>query len=303
MMVPTASKPPLLFAGAESLRPAPAAVREIVFASDLSAASDRAFDHARLLAEGFGAHLVLYHAVETAHEAVQPQDRELAYRLQRGAREHLDRRAQGTVAATAVHVEHARSAADALVAHLRGATPDLVVMGTRGRSGAAHLILGSVAETVLHRTRLPTLCVREPQHGVALPYRRIVVPTDLSAESRRALPLAAAFGRVFGAEILAVHVADVHIHRSTCGVTATVEERVPSELQVAAFVRSEMPDLRVRARVELGTACDGITRVAAEEHADVIVLSTHGEDSFADRLQGSHAERIVRQSPCPVLVV
>jgi nucleotide-binding universal stress UspA family protein len=303
MTAPTISTQPRLFAGADSIRPAHTAVREIVFASDLSSASDRAFDHARLLAEGFGAHLVLYYALEVAHGTTDPAELETRHRVQRAAREHLERRAEGVSVATGVRVERCPSVSDALVSYLRAARPDLVVMGTRGRSGLAHLMLGSVAERVLQQTRMPTLCVREPEHGVALPYRRILVPTDLSPSSRRALPLAAALGRTFDAEVLAVHIADVRVHGATWGITTLMEDRLPAEQDVEAFVRAEMPDVRVRARVELGSVCDAVTRVAAEEHADVIVISTHGEDSVADRLQGSHAERIVRQSPCPVLVV
>jgi nucleotide-binding universal stress UspA family protein len=299
----TVSKQPLLFAGTDSIRPAPAALREIVFASDLSAASDRAFDHARLLAEGFGARLVLYHALELADDTGEHAEREMQHRLDRAAREHLSRRAESCSVPTHVEVERCRVATDALASYVRAQKPDLVVMGTRGRSGLAHFVVGSVAEHVLQRTQVPILCVREPAHGVALPLRRIVVPTDLSTSSRRALPLAAALGRTFGAEILAVHIADVRLRGATWGVTTLVEDRLPSEEHVADFVRREMPDLRVRARVDLGSVCDGVARVAADEHADLIVLSTHGEDSLADRLHGSHAERVVRHSPCPVLVV
>jgi universal stress protein A len=183
MTAPPISMQSLLFADVDSVRPARAAIREIVFASDLSSASDRAFDHARLLAEGFGAHLVLYHALAVAHGTVDPDELEIRHRVQRAAREHLERRAQGTSVATDVRVERCPSVSDALVSYLLAARPDLVVMGTRGRGSLAHLVLGSVAESVLQRARMPTLCVREPEHGVAVPYRRLLVPSDLSPSS------------------------------------------------------------------------------------------------------------------------
>jgi len=42
--------------------------------------------------------------------------------------------------------------------------------------------------------------------------------------------------------------------------------------------------------------------VARVEKADLIVMSTRGHDSFADRILGSNTERVVRHAPCPVLV-
>jgi nucleotide-binding universal stress UspA family protein len=55
--------------------------------------------------------------------------------------------------------------------------------------------------------------------------------------------------------------------------------------------------------VELGSAWDRIVETARSERADLIVMSTHGHDSLADRLLGSHTERVVGHAPCPVLVV
>jgi nucleotide-binding universal stress UspA family protein len=222
------TKPILFLGGHEGFGPPPPAVREIVFASDLSPASDRAFDHARLLAEGFGAHLVLYHVLEGGLADAGPREAEVNHRVERAAREHLERRAQRAGVPTDIRVERAASAWPSLTAFLLEARPDLLVMGTHGRKGVAHFILGSVAEQVLQHTRIPTLCVREPEHGVARPYRRILVPTDLSPASRRAFPMAAAFARAFGAEILALHVADVRVRGATWGITAAMEDRVPS---------------------------------------------------------------------------
>jgi nucleotide-binding universal stress UspA family protein len=282
----------------------PDGLREILYASDLSSASDRAFDHARLLAESFNAHLVLYHALELgAPPPPGSAEHELKRRVERAAREHLERRAAASTARTDVHVEPTDSAARALLAFIHGARPDLTVMSTHGRQGVARLVLGSMTETVLENVSGPTLCVREPEHGSALPYRRILVPTDMSAASRRAFPVAAMLARAFGAQVLALHAAHIRSGRSTWGITTSVDDALPSEAAVVDFLGSDFEGVRVQPRAELGCAWDCITRLAAEEHADVIVMSTHGVDSVADRFLGSHAERVVRQAPCPVLVV
>lgn len=280
-----------------------AAIREILAPSDLSVASDRALDHARLLAERFHAHLVLYHAL--AQDGALPPgsvEQEVRRRLERAAREHLERRTAIASMAIDVCVE-AGAPVPALLAHVRDRRPDLVVMSTHGRQGVARLVLGSVTEKVLESGLCPTLCVREPEHGVALPYRRLLVPTDLSPASRRAFPMAAALAGAFGAEVVAVHAASVHAGHSTWGITTSVDDALPSEGALLDFLQPELAHVRTRCRAELGCAWDCITRVATEERVDLIVMSTHGLDSLADRFLGSHAERVVRQAPCPVLIV
>lgn len=292
------------FPAAEAAIPSTAAIHEVLFASDLTPASDRAFDHASILAERLGARLTLYHAVDTAHlsEAREAGDPEVARRSGEAAQAHLGRLASTVAAGSSIVVEQSNQAAQALLAQIRATHPDLVVMATHGREGLAHFFLGSVTERILEVGGSPVLCVREPDHGVALPYRRILVPTDLSEASRRAFPLAALLARSFGAEVLGVHVAQVW-PGSLAGIPTLIEEIVPSESSLGQFLLPEFAGLRVKARVEIGAPWDRIVETARMEKADAIVLSTHGADSLVDRVLGSHAERIIRQAPCPVLVV
>ena len=188
------------------------AIAEILFPSDLSPESDRAFHHARFLAERYGARLTLYHAVQVPHlEADGPWDLtpQIAQRAETAAREHLERRLEGLRTRSNIVVESVESVHRAVVRYIHAMPPDLTVMATHGRSGLAHLFLGGVTEKVVQHGKHPVLCVREPDHGVALPYRRILVPTDLSPASRRAFPIAARLARTFEAEVIAVHVGRV----------------------------------------------------------------------------------------------
>lgn len=283
-------------------------LREILFPSDLSPESDRAFEHAALLARRFAAHVTLYHVVEAPPASVDPRDpqRDVLRRACLQAREHLERRASELPRDWDILVDREDAVVLALERMLEAARPDLVVMATHRRRGIARLLLGSVAEAVVRRGRAPVLCVREPDHGVALPYRRILVPTDLSRGSRRAFPLAAELACSFGAEVVAVHAAAVPTGAAasgTAGICYEVEERVPSEERLKAFLMPEFLGLKITPRVFVGAAWDRIVETAHVERADLIVMSTHGRDSLADRVLGSHTERVVRHAPCPVLVV
>lgn len=293
-------------------RPVPGAteIREILFPSDLTPASERAFEHAALLAERLGARVTLYHVVKS-HVAMgsgtpRSPRQEAVQRAERDAHDQLERRAAGLTPEAAVLVEHDDSIHRALLRTLKARRPDLTVMSTHGRDRIGQLFFGSVAETVLNAARAPLLLVREPDHGVALPYRRILVPTDMSMASGRAFPIASLLARAFGAEVIALHVAAPLLGDpafGTSGVTYEVEARVPSEAALCQFLGSEFAGVKVLPRVLIGSAWDRIIETAALEHADLIVMSTHGRDSLADRVIGSHAERVIRHASCPVLVV
>jgi nucleotide-binding universal stress UspA family protein len=277
------------------------ALREILFPTDLSPESAQAFEYARLLAERFQARLVLLHVIPPGPVGTGIRVPEARQRAARAAREKLERWASGLGGRQCVIVAPAESVPGALLRCVRGATPDLVVMATHGREGLAHVFLGSVAESVIRHGRTPVLCVREPDHGVALPFRRILVPTDLSPASRRPFALGATIARAFDSEVLALHVAHVG-DGSLVGVTAAVESALPSEAALRDFLWPEFAATRVTARVELGSAADQIIQTARAEKADLIVMSTHGHDSLRDRVLGSQTERVVRAAPCPVLV-
>jgi nucleotide-binding universal stress UspA family protein len=281
-----------------------ATIRHVLFPSDLSPESDRALEHARFLATSFGARLILYHVVEVpAHRGQGPRgtEEEASKRSADSAREHLERHARLLPVESEVIVAREPSAHRALAAHIRSTQPDLTVMATHGRQGVARFFIGSVTEGVVQQDSCPVLCVREPEHGVALPYRRILVPTDLSAASRRAFPLASLLAQRFDAEVLALHVAKVTAPRNLLGVSYAVEA-TPSEEHVRRFLDPEFRDVRVTPRVLFGSAWERIVETARTERVDLIVMSTHGHDSLADRIVGSHTERVVRHAPSPVLV-
>jgi nucleotide-binding universal stress UspA family protein len=286
--------------------PGSASIRHILFPSDLSRASDRALDHAQLLAERFDARLTLYHVVEAAATRgplTWNPEREAQRRAEEAARQHLERRAAGLRVPHVVVVYPRRSAGRALVRYIAATRPDLTVMATHGREGLRHLVLGSVTESVLGGTHRPVLCVRAPDHGVALPYRRVLVPTDLTPASRRAFPLASHLARAFDAEVVAVHVAPPPAVTSLAGVPEVVEAATVEESEVWEFLQPDFGGLRATVRVPGGAAAQAIVEAARLEKADVIVMSTHGHDSLADRVHGSHTERVVRHSPCPVLAM
>jgi nucleotide-binding universal stress UspA family protein len=287
--------------------PSEVLVREILFPSDLSAPSDRAFEHARLLAEGLDARLVLYHAIERELTGGEEEDEGVALEIERRvaatAREHLEFLLDGVRATWETFVETGDSAPQALLRFLRSRPPDLTVMATHGRGGLSHLLLGSVTEGLLHERPGPVLCVREPEHGTALPYRRVLVPTDFSEASRAALPWAGLLARTFDCEVLVAHFAECPAPRSLSGVPDLVEQAFPSESRVLEFALPQLEGRRVTGRVHEGRTWEGLIDVARWEKPDVLVISPSSEERAGRHVFGGHLDNLVRHAPCPVLVV
>jgi len=150
------------------------AFNRILVPVDFSAHSDLALRYATTLADRFGATVEVLHVVEDpfvsgawSSGANVPNVPELLADLVRAARAKLDDmktaaaskglRFSTTVLTTVVTGEPADSISD----YARTEKFDLIVMGTHGRRGLSHALIGSVAERVVRRAPCPVLTVRE----------------------------------------------------------------------------------------------------------------------------------------------
>jgi nucleotide-binding universal stress UspA family protein len=137
-----------------------------------------------------------------------------------------------------------------------------------------------------------------------LPIHTILHPTDFSDRSDRALILACALARDYGARLIVLHVAPLPTLVYAEGVVPPDPELTLGAAR-EQLNRLTVPDANVRAerRFEQGDPAAGILRVARELPADLIVMGTHGRTGLRRLLMGSVAEQVVRQAPCPVLTV
>lgn len=182
---------------------------------------------------------------------------------------------------------------------------DLLIVGTHGRTGLSHMLVGSVAENVMRHAHCPVLAVR-PTIEVAKFPRKMLVCTDFSEASEPALGVAAELAAAFDTEVTVLHV--YNDAPPTLGAARRDYTRlgeVDAELRVALdklhqkhFTKSVATELLVSTN-----PAGAITNYAHRSGADLIVLSTHGRTGVARLLMGSVAEKVTRHAPCPVLAV
>ncbi|MEO8256487.1 MAG: universal stress protein [Acidobacteriota bacterium] len=195
---------------------------------------------------------------------------------------------------------------------------DLIVMGTHGASGFEHLVLGSVTEKVLRKAACPVMTVPPRVHATsALPFKQILCVSDFSATSLAALEQALSLAEESGAGLTLLHV----IEWPWDEPPAPLLEELPPEQANAlgAFrqrlTRSSLERLerlvpaavrdrgRIVPKVAHGKSYQAILRVAAEDHADLIVMGVHGRNAVDLTLFGSTTNQVVRRATCPVLTL
>jgi nucleotide-binding universal stress UspA family protein len=190
---------------------------------------------------------------------------------------------------------------------------DLIVMGSHGRTGVRHLLLGSVADAVLRRASAPVLIV--PPHAdeahVAVPFKQIVCPVDFSPTSLFAVKFAMTLAQEDDAEITLVHSVDL--------APALTDYEFPAPLDIEAVNTAARADALQRLRdlvperareyctvhteaVE-GRPHRAVLRLAAERHADLIVMGAHGRNAIDRLVFGSNTYAVIRDAACPVLAV
>lgn len=145
------------------------ALKHILVPVDFSTHSQAALRYAAALAEAFGAQLHLVHVVQGpaayARMYVPPEDWLLEQRV--AARRELDELPVEN--ATVTREVRTGSPLVEIIRYAKEADIDLIVMGTHGRSGLAHLLIGSVAENVVRQAPCPVLTVRDPEHQFVMP--------------------------------------------------------------------------------------------------------------------------------------
>ncbi len=142
----------------------------------------------------------------------------------------------------------------------------------------------------------------------------ILLPTDGSECSAKAMAYALSFAKQYGGRVVALHVIDQRWEEQTRVVFAEVGQDLTQKIRdgyaeearrilrevTGAAGKAGVP---VETKVLTGIPSEDIIRVAEELPADLIIMGTHGRAGMSHFLMGSVAEKVVRRAPCPVLTV
>lgn len=180
------------------------------------------------------------------------------------------------------------------VAHQAEAFDDsIIICSTNGESGFAEYVIGSNAYKIVQETNRPVITVTDDKYISNI--EKIVMPLDITKETREKIPLVAEIAKAFNSE--------VHIIK----VTSSTNNGIHNKLKMyATQAKRYFDEHQVKYQSSLLVG-DNITDLAIEYaetvHADLIAIMTEQTTALKNFLLGSYAYQMLNNSPIPVLSI
>lgn len=204
--------------------------------------------------------------------------------------------------------------ADALEEEIEKSGTDLVVMTTHGRGPLSRFWLGSVADQLMRRLHTSVLLVRPAgERSIEPRLRRILIALDGSPFAEQAIGAATALGMPFDAEFVLLMVVEPTLPVADPAGLMILPVSPDTEQKRCSAAEQYLSGLAGRLRSEGVTvtthvAADAVATAAILEraealHADLVALASHGAGGFERLVIGSVADKVIRGSLHPTLVV
>ena len=279
-------------------------LERILYATDFSRASERALPIVSALARHYGSQVFLAHVWANKPYpipnvgSVQYSDEKEA----RGLMLDLLLRPELQNLQTTVELEPG-DPVERIKEYVQRHCIDLVIIGTHGRKGMPHTMMGSVAEDLFRTLKCAVLTIGpnlEARFNLANTIKNILFPTDLSPESRAVFPYLASVAAEFGSEIVLLHVLPVETGSN------------PDARKLAEPLRQEMEQLfasqishkcKAKYVLEFGEVSSTILTAADNYKSDLIGMGIRERNELIPHLRTTAAYRVVIGAGCPVLTV
>jgi nucleotide-binding universal stress UspA family protein len=278
--------------------------RNILLATDFSPASETALVYATAIARRYDAKMYVAHVIKSDAYQLVPAEAMSATQQQtwRYAEQQMtDLLISGRLRGIQHQVLLKQGEVwEVLEQVVQAHDVNLVVLGTRGRTGLRKLILGSTAEEVFRLSPVPMLTVGpKVVKDTELRLGNILYATNFRPNSLAAAPYAFSLARENGARLTMLHVVTEaapalaeEMQRVTDHYLDCLQEIVPGDFP-------QDPELVVK----FGAPAETILKVAEEKNADLIVIGVRPVEDEKEQLPPPKAYRLVCSSRCPVLTV
>ena len=199
-------------------------------------------------------------------------------------------------------------AADSILSFAQSQETDVIVMGTHGRRGFDHLMLGSVTDRVMRTAPCPVLAASKPPHGSVAAGRerghvhhlsRILFCADFSENSERALKYAISATAEYDAELTLLHVLE-----GAPSLAKTEEAMAVAAERLDKLIPPEgRKTLSIKTEVRIGKTYEQIIQLAEEAQIDLVTMGVRGRGALDVAVFGSTTYRVMQLGSCPVLAV
>lgn len=281
--------------------------RRILLATDLSARCDRALDRAAVLATECAAELTVVHAFERELYGLVRDPRPTpSWRQEPNLKREIAKRQihedLGTLDVPFDLILEEGAPADVIIKAAEELGADIIVTGIARGETFGRFIFGGTVERLVRQAKRPVLVVKSRARQ---PYKDILVATDFSEESRRAILSTA---RMFPkANLTLMHCYDSVTSAMVPSEDASQAGREFALLEYREFLNKEavtaLDIAKLPIFMEKGSIDCVIRDYAAHKSLDLLVIGSQGKNAITRALFGSTAERAMASAPTDVLVI
>jgi nucleotide-binding universal stress UspA family protein len=269
--------------------------KTIAVATDMSEAGSAAVSYAQGISKTYASTLILMHVIDPLAYAF-PEGAPGSLNANQAARAELSKlEEEARQHGIPVHsVLESGVVYERILQSVLDHDADLLILGTRGKTEAGRMALGTVARQLLARATCPILTV-PAKSAAALPWtggcQRVLVATDFQAASIEGLHYARQFAIK---ELFALHVVEHPEQQEISESQATLRTLLSEE------VANAVPTHPVLAA---GNAADVIAEFAGRFGVDLVVLGSPAEELSEEDFPSSTVLQVISKVPCPVLCV
>jgi len=293
--------------------------KNILCATDFSDFSNLTVNYGVALAKEFGARLTICHVIDLSSVAIYGEFQLDPVGQQNRIMEDATAQLEALTGDQPVAWEPLLTVgkpADEISRAVEEKGIDLVIAATRGRSGFKRLILGSVTERLMRTLTCPLLVVCSSEHELInireqkIELKKILVGCDFSADSGQAFNHALSLAQEFQAELHLVHVVETQVQPNLLKEEADIPGEIQEDYQnlLIQKLKDMVPQeaanwCKPRTSILEGWPYEELVKYAITRDIDIIVLGVRGRGLVKTLFLGSTTDRVVRNSPCPVLSV
>lgn len=296
-------------------------VKKILWTSDGSKESDSALRYAMFFAEKCGAEILslfvsevhfpitsLYPIPEDViFEIIEKSEKKFHDKFKRVSKKLEERGINSTYKVIR------SGAVEGILKTIKSAKCDMVVMGKHGQGFIERSIIGSNTAKVIRQSPVPVLSVKGRGRKSISKIENILVPVDISDTAESAILSALEYAELLNASVTLLYVFWLDSNAYDIPPSMVKEfiktsnhklnERV--ELAKKKFLgKNKNASAALSAEVIHGVSpALAIRDYAARNKSDLIIMNTHGRKGIKRLVLGSEAEKVIREAPCPVLVV
>jgi nucleotide-binding universal stress UspA family protein len=209
------------------------------------------------------------------------------------------------------HISFSDSVPEAIFEFAQKQACNLIIVGTHDRKMLGRMFMGSVAQRVVRDSKVPVMVVKASEHQDQnlQNYDRILVPTDFSEMSVKALNWAVRYANFLQADLHLLHVVDLRSYSDLITMYSLTEAELPNscELNVDVSLNSMLKDKDLIGKKFVkslfGDPVAEIISYAEKENCGFIMMGTHGRKGLERILLGSITAGVISQSKIPIITM